>query len=198
MTSRPAGVTRTVYSVPAKRSIVMPYRYRVNAPRSLVWNQLVHLEQIYTQTSPAHLFFRVRGGGPLCAVAVIDCEETVEGEHVRHVFKMDHFMPRKMIAYTSEDSVTTTSGGQKFHSKVHCSFVLEDANSQESATDIDFSVIVVLPSRIHRMVARMLGTEAIWKPHIVEESLGFARLMDRMSPTRTVSETHGPAQDDGS
>lgn len=190
MTSKPAGVKGTLYSVPEKRSIVMPYRYRVNAPRALVWNQLVNLEQIYTQTSPAHLFFRVRGGGPLTATAAIDCEETVEGEHVRHVFKMDHFTPGETVAYTSEDSVTTTSGGQKFHSKVHCSFVLEDADAQALATDIDFCVIVVLPSRIHRMVARMLGTEAIWKPHIVEESLGFARLMDRMAPTRTASETH--------
>jgi|LakMenEpi03Aug12_release.lakeMendotaPanAssembly.Ray.scaffolds.fasta_scaffold160692_2 hypothetical protein len=177
--AEPSVSINSLFDFPVYRAIVMPYRYRVNAPRDLVWDQLINLGQIYTQTSPAHLFLRVRGGGPLSAESVIDCEENVDGEHVRHVFKMDRFVPGETVAYTSTDSVTTMPNGQKFKSKVHCSFVLADAEADSPATDIDFCVIVVLPNRMIRMIASMLGTEATWKPHIVEESLGFARLMDR-------------------
>lgn len=175
----PKGALSALFEVPAERSIVMPYRYRVNAPRALVWDQLINLEQIYTQTSPAHRFFSVRGGGPLSAGSVMDCEENVAGEQVVHIFKMDRFVPGECVAYTSQDSVTTTPGGQKFHSRVHCSFILEDAGADDCATVIDFCVIVVLPNRFYRMVARMIGTEATWRPHIVEESLSLARILDR-------------------
>ena len=149
---------------------------------------LIHLEDIYTLTSPAHHFFRVRGGGPLTATSVIDCEETVEGEHCRHVYEVDRFEPESMVRHTSAKSVTTMPDGKTFHSRVHCHFILSDARVDDApATEMDFGVAIVLPSRIHKFVARMMGTETVWKPHVCEESLGFARLADRACLTRGAS-----------
>lgn len=171
---------RAASTSPAKRSISMPYFYQIKAPRSYVWDRILRLEEIYMQTSAAHHFFCVRGGGLLTNSSVIDCEETVEGEHVRHMYVVDHFVPGQSIHYTSEDSVTTMPGGRAFHSRVQCSFDLFDGEGTDGPeTNVGFCVTIVLPSRIHLFVARVMGTEAVWKPHIVEESLIFARVMER-------------------
>ncbi|MFM8701170.1 MAG: SRPBCC family protein [Hyphomicrobiales bacterium] len=166
--------------LPASRSIVLSYRYTVNAPRSFVWAYLIELEKIYSQTSPAHKHFRVVEGGPISASSVIECGEVVDGEHAEHVYHVNRYEPDTALHYVSPDSVTTMPDGKKFKSSVYCSFDLTDAGTTGTdLTQIDFAVIIVLPNRMYRFFAKLMGTVTTWQPHIVEESLSFARIVDR-------------------
>lgn len=159
--------------------ILMEYKYSINSSRNNVWNTLIRLEEIYHKTSPAHHFFRVRGGGPLAEKSVIDCEETVDGQHVKHVFQMDRFEENSCIVYSSKKTITTMPNGNVFNSETICCFYINDVDVLDlNKTDLYFAVLLVFPNPVIRFVASLLGTYGTWKPHIVEESLNLARIIE--------------------
>lgn len=162
-----------------KHSIPMVYHYTISARRQNVFDQICNLENIYSEMSPAHELFKVRGGGELNSTSVIDCEETVDGEHVKHVYVMEEFIQNEFIYYIS-DSVTTLPSGMKAKSKVHCYFKLND--SKENGTDVEMAVIIQFSNSINKLFGKLFGTEKVWRPHQVEENLNLARIIESNYP----------------
>jgi|GEM_PF-2409536 len=166
-----------VKEIPKHKSAVKKI-YNITVPGSAekVYNFIINdFSRIYRETSDAHDYFIIRGGGAMKPGCIIDCAEAVKNQSIVHEYVVEEMKKNKSIYYYSKPSRSIAKVGKKEiegESNVYVYWLLEEINGSE--TKVTFTVITQFNSSFEKfMINSVLGKYRPWKKHFIEEMEGF-------------------------
>jgi hypothetical protein len=128
------------------------------------------IEAHYRALSPAHHYFRVRGGGPLVLGSIADCSERAGDQEVRHTYRVCEWSEPTRLVLVSSPSQT----------KVHLRRrVIEGTSTTRVAytlrplpaggTQLRLDLTIGFDSWWKKGLAVLGGTRSLWQSHLAEE-----------------------------
>jgi len=180
-----ALISSSIYSQKNENMKVIPeYRsavkksYTITVPGSTesVYNFIINdFSELYRETSEAHDYFTIRGGGAMKPGCIIDCAEAVKNQSIVHEYVVEEMVKNTSIFYYSKPSRSIARIGKKEiegTSNVYVYWHLEEMNENE--TKVKFTVFTQFNSLFEKfMINSVLGKFKPWKKHFIEEMEGF-------------------------
>jgi hypothetical protein len=160
------------------RSIVLRHAVVADAPPAALFRLLAtnHTAR-YRTLARGHECFDVRGGGPLCQGAIVDCRERAGNQEVHHVYRVTSFVPDREIAMESIGSRGFVCAGGRTYEAESNTFVrqvIEPLGAGHSRLCV--SITIQFASVARKLLALASGTRRLWDAHLREETANLAAL----------------------
>ena len=168
--------------VPANQSYT--YHYTVDAgvrPPEEVGDFLKNLSKYYLQLSEGHKKFKILNGAYLEQGAIIDDEETVGGQTLKHKYVVQKVVDNAYYKLVSDPSKVMVFAIFAVNVKTTVEFII--SHNEQGHTLLESVLIIEFKDGTSKFFADAIGTEEIWGKHLKEEMDNGAKLIKSKNTT---------------
>ncbi len=139
---------------------------------------LKHLDRYYLQLSEVHEEFRITNGDCLFKGAQIINQESANGQSVRHLYTVEHFIDGQYVQLISNQSVVKKKlCGCNLSIQLKTIVEFDLKKSEFGETLITCKINLIFPNKFSFFASRLSRTEQIWSAHLRDEMAGGKRVL---------------------
>jgi hypothetical protein len=154
-----------------KHLLTLHHEVASDCPAPRVFHFLTReIEAHYRALSPAHHYFRVRGGGPLVLGSIADCSERAGNQEVRHTYRVHEWIEPTRLVLVSSPSQTKVHLKRRVIEGTSMTRVVYTLRPLPAGgTQLRLDLTIGFDSWWNKGLALLGGTRSLWQRHLAEE-----------------------------